>query len=231
LRRAGERLRRVDAAVLSATRLAPLAVRAPDIRIVNTRAAHDAILDAACALIAGAVTAGGGKARREGENLEQVLGETDGDAVIAVGGTGSGHGDASVRTLARHGRVEVHGVALLPGETAAFGLAGARPVLLVPGRIDAALAVWLTIGRRMLCRLAGATEAAPATKAVLARKVASPLGFTELIPLRCREGKAKPIASGYWPLAAIVQSDGWMMVPADSEGYPAATEVVVRPWP
>ena len=35
-----------------------------------------------------------------------------------------------------------------------LGFADARPVLLLPGRLDAALAVWLTVGRRMLARLA-----------------------------------------------------------------------------
>ena len=43
----------------------------------------------------------------------------DVDAVIAIGGTGVGRDDASVATLARLGRVEVHGIALSPGETAA----------------------------------------------------------------------------------------------------------------
>ena len=42
----------------------------------------------------------------------------------------------------------------VPGETTALGFAGDRPVLLLPGRFDAALAGWLTIGRRMLARLA-----------------------------------------------------------------------------
>jgi molybdopterin biosynthesis enzyme len=104
-------------------------------------------------------------------------------------------------------------------------------VLLVPGRLDAVLAVWLTLGRRLLMRLSACTEEEPATTALLARKIASPLGLAEVVPVRCREGKAEPIASGYWPLQAVTQADGWILVPADSEGYPAATEVVVRPWP
>jgi molybdopterin biosynthesis enzyme len=40
-----------------------------------------------------------------------------------------------VKTLARLGQVEAHGIAVSPGETAAFGFAGARPVLLIPGRL------------------------------------------------------------------------------------------------
>ncbi len=60
-----------------------------------------------------------------------------------IGGSGLGLADRSVLALAKAGRVEAHGIAISPGETAAFGLVGSRPVLILPGRIDAALAVWL----------------------------------------------------------------------------------------
>ena len=56
--------------------------------------------------------------------------------------------------LAREGRLAVHGIALTPGETAALGFVGPRPVLMLPGRLDAALGVWLVVGRRILERLA-----------------------------------------------------------------------------
>ena len=90
-----------------------------------------------------------------GRDFDGVLAAESADAIVAIGGTGSGRNDTSVQTLAREGRLAVHGMALTPGETAAFGFVGARPVLLLPGRLDAALAVWLTVGRRMLERLAG----------------------------------------------------------------------------
>ena len=67
--------------------------------------------------------------------------------------------------------------------------------------------------------------------APLVRKVTSSLGLTEIIPVRLVDGKAEPIASGYWPLAPLAGSDGWFFVLADSEGYPAGAEVMVRPWP
>src|SRR5258705_593758 len=103
-------------------------------------------------------------------DLSDALQDENADAVIVIGGTGSGRNDTSVTTLARLGRVEAHGVALSPGETAAFGFVGARPVLLVPGRLDAALAVWLMLGRPLLARLAGAIVETPTTKAALTRK-------------------------------------------------------------
>ena len=82
-------------------------------------------------------------------------------------------------------------------------MSGDRPVLLLPGRIDAAIAGWLTMGLPLIDRLAGSSEGSdPSTVAQLARKVASPIGLVEIVPVRLTTGQAEPIASGYWPLGA-----------------------------
>ena len=103
-------------------------------------------------------------------------------------------------------------------------------MLLLPGRIDAALAVWLLLGRRMLARLAGSRRGtAMGSTARLTRKVASQPGLAEVVPVRRRGGEAEPIAIRLSvALQALAQADGWILVPADSEGYPTGTEVVVR---
>jgi molybdopterin biosynthesis enzyme len=228
----GRPLRPIHTAVLVAAGVKLTHVCEPHVRIVRVRHGQDPILDAARLLIAAAVVADGGIVAAETTgDLGAALADTSVHAVIAIGGTGSGRNDTSVHELARIGHVAVHGIALSPGETAGFGFVGERPVLLIPGRLDAALAVWLTIGRPMLARLSGSTGDERAKTAVLARKHASPLGLMELVPVRVRDSQAEPIASGYWPLQALAQSDGWILVPADSEGYPAGAEVMVRPWP
>jgi molybdopterin biosynthesis enzyme len=67
--------------------------------------------------------------------------------------------------------------------------------------------------------------------AELGRKIASPLGLAEVIPVRRRLGRVEPVAAGYWPMQALARAEGWILVPADSEGYPEGARVVVRPWP
>jgi molybdopterin biosynthesis enzyme len=229
--RVGRRLSHVQAAALAAVGMTRLKVCEPRLRLVRARAAPDAVIDAAAGLVAGEIAAAGGRVLGDAAQLAAALADDAADAVVAIGGTGSGRRDAAVRTLKRLGRLELHGIALTPGETAAFGLVGPRPVLLLPGRLDAALAVWLVIGRHLLSRLGGVADERPATKARLARKVASTLGLAEVVPVRMREGAADPIASGYVPLSALAQADGWLLVPADSEGYPPGAEVMIRPWP
>lgn len=236
LAREGRRLTPIQAAVLAGAAVERVHVCEPRVRLVRVRAAGDNLIDAAIHLIAGEVVAAGGRIVGEEQGtrdarLDDALQDAAADAIIAIGGTGSGRHDTSVHALARVGRVEAHGIALSPGESAAFGFIGPRPVLILPGRLDAALAVWLVIGRRLLARLSGDIAEETTTKARLSRKVASSLGLTEVVPMRMREGAAEPIASGYVPLSALAQADGWLLVPADSEGYPPGAEVVIRPWP
>ena len=111
------------------------------------------------------------------------------------------------------------------------GLSANRPVLLVPGRLDAALAVWLLIGRHLVAKLAGGKVEDMPTILSLRRKVTSTIGMTEVIPVRCSGGMAEPLGSEYLSLTALTRSDGWILVPAESEGFAAGSEVAVNQWP
>ena len=230
LRRAGARLRGVDIAAMHAAGLAGVSIREPRISVARG-GTSGAALDAAGATLIGLINNAGGTVPHGLISLEAALADAQTDAIVAVGGTGSGPGDRAVNMLARAGRVEVHGIAVSPGETAAFGFAGVRPVLLLPGRLDAALAVWLLLGRHLLAKLAGGgVEDAPAI-VPLRRKVTSTIGLTELMPVGCAGGFAEPLASGYLSLTALAHSDGWIVIPAESEGLAAGMPVAVTPWP
>ncbi len=234
LRRAGERLRATDLAAFAAAGLARVTVREPRIRVLPLRGSG--IINAAARLVATDIERRGGVARLDeaGRGLDVALTADNIDAVIALGGTGSGRNDTSVHVLAREGRVAVHGLALAPGETAALGFAGTRPVLLLPGRLDAALAVWLVVGRHLLEALAASKhkDSEPTETLTLARKVSSTVGLAELVPVRRRpEGEAEPLATRYLPLSSLTRGDGWILVPAESEGFPAGASVPMRPWP
>ncbi|HEX3937307.1 MAG TPA: molybdopterin-binding protein [Xanthobacteraceae bacterium] len=231
LRRGGERLRDLDCAVAASVGFAALNVREPSIWIARGRSTTTPLIDAGLAMLARLVGQAGAVVRGELADLHEALARDEADAVIAFGGTGGGRDDDSVRTLARLGRVETHGIAVSPGETAAFGFAGERPVLLIPGRIDAALAIWMLIGRHLVAKLAAGRAADTATTLMpLARKVTSTIGMTELVPVRCVGGVAEPLGTGYLSLTALTHSDGWIVVPAGSEGFQQGTDVAVKPW-
>lgn len=231
LRRAGERLRALDIAVMQAAGLEAAMVRAPRVGIVPSSPPSTRIVEAAREMLVRATVETGGRPFGKSANLAASLGDGQLDLIISIGGTGSGRRDDSVRTLAQYGAVEVHGIAISPGETAALGFVGARPVLLVPGRLDAALAVWLLIGRHLVAKLGGGTIEDGLVMMPLRRKVTSAIGLTEVVPVRCADGMAEPLGSGYLSFTALARSDGWIVVPADSEGFPAGTPVAVRAWP
>jgi len=41
----------------------------------------------------------------------------------------------------------------------------------------------------------------------------------------------EPLASGYWPVQALTRADGWVLVPPESEGFPAGTVLEMRAFP
>jgi molybdopterin molybdotransferase len=230
LRKTGQRIRITDAAVFAAAEIAQVSVRTPRLRLVTAR--EDLRLLPALHFIARDCTARGGEAlHHNGTDLEDALRDQECDAIIIIGGSGTGGRDRSVKTLAQRGTVAVHGVGLTPGETAAFGNIAARPVLIVPGRLDGALAAWLTLGRRLLARLAADNEPEATTLLSLSRKITSTVGLAELVPVRHDGVNVEPLASKHLPLWALARANGWLLVPAEREGYPAAAKVAVHHWP
>jgi molybdopterin molybdotransferase len=229
--RAGERVRAIARAALAAAGITRVSVREARIVVVPLRASS--FVDSAADVIARDLMRRGAKAEfDDARDFSTAVAAEGVDAVVAVGGTGQGRDDKSVQTLANAGRVVAHGVGLSPGETTAFGFVGSKPVLLLPGRLDAALAAWLTLGRRMLARLSAHDKEREVGEGLpLARKVASTVGMAELVAVRRVGGQLEPLASKYLSLTALTRSDGWILVPAESEGYSAGSTVQLRAWP
>jgi molybdopterin biosynthesis enzyme len=234
LGRAGARLRATDVAALSVLGASDVEVREPLVRLTAAQGRRDAVVAAIVDLLSLAVEAEGARRSLMEPSTRLDVGgpPPTPSAVMLIGGSGSGRRDDSVRELARRGSIAFHGVGLAPGETAAFGMIERRPVLIVPGRLDAALAVWLTLGRRMLARLTGRSDDEEArTPVVLTRKIASTLGLVEIVPVRRAADGVEPLASGYLTLQSLACADGYVIVPADSEGFPVGARVDMRPLP
>ncbi len=233
LRRAGDTLRTIDVAVLGALGVARVAVRAPRVRIVPARAVNDVVTHEAIHFLDQMVAKAGGQvvvAQRTGSvPLEDVM-TASADVVLIVGGSGGGKRDHSVQTLARVGKVVFHGVAIAPGESAAFGFVGATPVLILPGRLDAVVSVWVMLGEPLFAKLCGRLPIDVATMGVLARKVSSAIGLVEMVLVRREGDKLVPLPAGYLSMQALAESDGLISIPADREGFPEGAVVPVRWW-
>ena len=228
----GVRLRAVDLAALTAIGVSQIDVREPRVRVAAASAADDRFVASIVGLLSRAIHGAGGVAvAPSGTNLDRALDDPGADAVVVIGGSGRGQRDRSIRELTRRGTLAFHGVGMSPGETAAFGMIGQRPVLVVPGRVDATLAAWLLLGRPMLARLCGSDDTARGTPATLTRKIASTLGLAELVPVAREQDGVTPLASGYLSLQSLARAHGYVLVPADSEGFPAGARVEMSPLP
>jgi molybdopterin molybdotransferase len=162
--------------------------------------------------------------------LASALSSEATELFIVSGGTGQGADDFSVATLARIGGVDIYGVAMNPGESLALGRVGDRPVILLPGQPLACLCAYDLLGSRLVRRMAGDDAALPyaAIRLPLARKVASTIGCLEICRVRVRDGAADPLAvAENRLLATAVRADGFVLIPENSEGFPAGTEVNV----
>ncbi|AWN39218.1 molybdopterin-binding protein [Methylobacterium radiodurans] len=227
---AGERIGPLHLLALAIAGLDAIPIRTPCLRLVATgAAAPDGLSPLLAALIAG--RGGDSECLAVPDDVEAIasaVGGGDADAVFVLGGSGYGCTDRSVAGLARAGRLHAHGIALRPGETAAVGEAAGRPVLILPGRPEAALAAFLALGAPLLARLAGTVDA-PAAPAPLLRKIASVIGLAEIVFVRRNPQGVEPLGGFELPLRRLLQADGFVLVAPEREGHPAGDQVEVRP--
>ena len=153
--------------------------------------------------------------------------------VLIAGRAGTGPDDVAALALeAAGGTLAHHGLALHPGGGSGLGtLQGPTtiPVVLLPGEPLACLVAYDVVASRLVRQLAGADTISPWRTAAfeLARKIASGLGMTEIVPVALENGRAVPIGVE-GGLAGIIGADGFVVVPDGSEGYPAGAQVRVH---
>ena len=65
-------------------------------------------------------------------------------------------------------------------------------------------------------------------RALLARKLVSAIGRVDYCRVRLRDGEVEPLAlSGASVLSSTTRADGFVVVPAESEGHAPGSEVIV----
>jgi putative molybdopterin biosynthesis protein len=155
------------------------------------------------------------------------------DVVVVNAGSSAGSEDFTARVVEELGTLLVHGVAIRPGHPLILGVAEGTPVLGLPGYpVSTVLTAELFL-RPLVARLLGvAPPARPRARAVLTRKVVSPMGEDEY--LRVTLGRvgdrlvATPLSRGAGVIMSLVRADGLVTIPRLSEGAHAGTEVEVE---
>jgi len=160
---------------------------------------------------------------------------TEVDVVIVSGGSSVGVEDLAPTLLASHGELAVHGIAMRPSSPTGFGRLEHRLVFLLPGNPVSCLCAYDFFAGRAIRALGGLSKAWPyhSIIAKLTRKISSPIGRLDYARVRlAREsgfgGEVEPIAvAGASILSSTTRADGFVIVPADSEGFAPGSEVEV----
>ena len=154
----------------------------------------------------------------------------DADVVIVSGGSSVGLEDLAPTLLASHGELAVHGIAMRPSSPTGFGRLEHRLVFLLPGNPVSCLCAYDFFAGRAIRALGGLSKTWPyhSIIAKLARKISSPIGRLDYARVRLVDGDVEPIAvSGASILSSTTRADGFVIVPADSEGFAPGSEVEV----
>ncbi len=234
---AGRRLRPGDLGLLATLGVSLIdAVPPPRVRILlagGPRSGPEALAALLAALVQrdGGVPEVVGPLPADQAGLARSFRQPGADLILSAGRTGLGADDVAPLALADAGTLALHGVALRPGGSAGLGLAAGVPVVLLPGEPMACLAAYELLGGRAVRRLAGRPAALPLPTriAVTARKLVSEIGCVDLHRVRLTaDGRVEPVASPLVPgLAAAARADGFVLLPAESEGVPEGAAVTI----
>jgi len=169
--------------------------------------------------------------------LEEALAQSD--VVFLSGGSSKGTRDLTIAALERIAGTEIlaHGVRISPGKPTILARAAGKAVIGLPGQVGSAQVVMTVLGQPFLRHLAGDAQSfdqrlRPLRRARLARNLESRQGREDFVRvcLEPAEGGlplARPVLGKSGLLRTLLQSDGLLVIPADTEGFREGEEVDV----
>lgn len=152
------------------------------------------------------------------------------DVILVSGGSSVGREDYAPRLIAEIGELAIHGVAMRPSSPAGLGRIGETLVFLLPGNPVSCLCAYDFFAGRALRLLGGRSPEWPhrTQQAVVARKIVSAIGRVDYCRVCLVDSRVEPIAlSGASILSSTTRADGFVIIPAHSEGYGPDADVTV----
>lgn len=156
--------------------------------------------------------------------------QSDVEMILVSGGSSVGQEDYAPTLLTKFGELSIHGIAMRPSSPAGMGRLSERLVFLLPGNPVSCLCAYDFFAGLAIRRLAGRPDRWPyvQTQLTLRRKLVSTVGRLDYARVRIADGEIEPIAiSGASILSSTTRADGFVVIPEDSEGYPAGASVTV----
>ncbi|MGB4595588.1 MAG: gephyrin-like molybdotransferase Glp [Anaerolineaceae bacterium] len=242
----GKNLTAADIATLSAAGFSEVCVsRKPKVGIISTGdelvsvgepLKPGQIRDVNQSLLSALVVQAGGQATFYGivKDKVEVLSDLlcrvieQSDIVLVSGGTSVGEKDAMAQALQILGQIYVHGIAVKPGKPTLVGEISGKPVFGLPGNPVACFFVFHAIVEGLIHKMLGAEESDLVIEAKLSRAVASNHGREEFILVNLKDGLAEPVPSKSGLISTVSKSNGYFVIPRETEGLAAGTTVAVH---
>jgi molybdopterin molybdotransferase len=164
------------------------------------------------------------------EDIRDALRAPGADIILVSGGSSVGREDFAPQLIAELGELAIHGVAMRPSSPAGIGRIGETLVFLLPGNPVSCLCAYDFFAGRAIRLRGGRAADWPhrSLQCVVAHKIVSAIGRVDYCRVRIVDGRVEPIAlSGASILSSTTRADGFVIVPADSEGYGPDSEVNV----
>ena len=149
------------------------------------------------------------------------------DLVVTIGGTSVGPRDITKPAVVSVGRLLFGGVRVNVLKRGAVGTIGRTPVVLLPGQVVSAVAVWHEHGLRVLSRLTR-LDLAPKERVVLARRLTNPHAMDSVYLFRISSDRATPCRWGVRLYSELLHAQGFGIVRAGSTLPKGATLEVQR---
>jgi molybdopterin molybdotransferase len=165
------------------------------------------------------------------ESITKVLEENlDADLILLLGGTSVGKRDHAPEVVEAMGEILVHGIGISPGKPAALGAINKTPVICLPGYPVAGLVILYFFVRSAMKKLAEIPEMPELIlKKELTGKISSKIGYVNFVRVVFEGEKVRPLTgAGAGALSSVAKADGFVLVPADIEGFEEGEKVTVH---
>jgi len=165
--------------------------------------------------------------------ISEMLTRPDADIILVSGGSSVGSEDHAPTLVAELGELTFHGVAMRPSSPSGIGRVGSALVFLLPGNPVSCLCAYDVFAGLAIRKQGGRGVDWPyrPIDGVLSERISSDIGRLDYCRVAIDDNSPpniSPLAiSGASILSSTTRADGFVMVPAELEGYASGSQIQV----
>lgn len=168
--------------------------------------------------------------RDDRDAIKAALTEPGADVILISGGSSVGAEDHAPAVLAEVGELPIHGIAMRPSSPTGIGRIGRTLVCLLPGNPVSCLCAYDFFAGRVIRQMGGRSADWPYVRqrVLVGSKIVSAIGRVDYCRVRIESARIEPISiSGASILSSTTRATGFVIVPAELEGYAPGVEVEI----